>query len=217
MKSSIGVNVFDNDTDMETYTNYTDEELVEKINNNDLLAEEILYLRYVKVVKQIIAPFFIVGADREDLFQEGMMGLYKSIKEYNPKYLCSFKNYANVCIRRNIITAIRTSTRLKHNPLNNYISFSVLIFDDSVCYYNDMINNSCENPENIYLTKEYIADLSCIINQYLSKFEKQVLYCYLDGLSYHETSKFLKKDIKSIDNALQRSRKKLRKKIINEL
>lgn len=198
----------------DVFNKLTDEELIEECRKGNNEAEECLLYRYMYVSKKIVSSFFLIGAEKDDLLQEALLGLYKAIKEYNPDKNCSFKSYACVCIRRHIITVIRSSTRQKHNPLNNYISFNLLTYEDKEVYLLEKItNDTIEDPENIVVLKERESLISCTVNKHLSEFEKKVLSCYYSGLTYTESSDFLNTDVKSIDNALQR----IKKKIKNEL
>ncbi|QSX05969.1 sigma-70 family RNA polymerase sigma factor [Sedimentibacter sp. zth1] len=196
------------------YDELDDEELITLIKKGDIFAEECLYGRYIRTIRKIISPFFLIGADKDDLLQEGMLGLYKAINEYKTNKQCSFKSYASLCIKRHIITIIRSSTRQKHNPLNNYVSFNMLLCDSNGIYILDTIaNNYCDNPESIIILNENKRKLNFIINKNLSNFEKKVISCYISGLSYHEASIILETDEKSIDNALQRIKKKMREQL----
>lgn len=200
----------------EIYENLSDEELVEKIQCGNSEAEEYIYSRYSQIMKRIVAKFYIVGADKDDLLQEAMLGLYNAVSEFNPNKQCMFKSYACICIKRQIISFIRTSKRQKNNPLYNYLSFNKIMYEDNDVYLIEKItNNSCEDPENIIMIKEYEKNISTMIDKHLSDFEKQVLMYYKEGLSYVEISNKLNKDMKSVDNALQRIKKKLRKDIYN--
>lgn len=196
------------------YDKSEDEELISLIKQGNIYAEECLYRRYICTIKKIISPFFLIGADKDDLLQEGMLGLYKAIKEYKINNKCSFKSYASLCIKRHIITIIRSSTRQKHYPLNNYVSFNVLLCDDNgICFLDTIANSYCDNPETIIILDENKRKLNFIINKSLSNFEKKVMSCYISGLSYHEASALLDTDEKSIDNALQRIKKKMREEV----
>lgn len=196
------------------YENLSDEELVEAFKNGNPDAGEYLLYRYTYISKRIIAPFYLVGAEKDDLMQEALLGLYKAIREYDPDKNCSFKSYASVCIKRHIISVVRSSTRQKHNPLNNYISFNMLLYEDKEVYLLEKItDNSLEDPEDILELKERENLISYTVNKHLSKFEKQVLSCYFSGLSYQEASEFLNRDVKSVDNALQRIKRKMKNEL----
>lgn len=194
------------------YSNMTDEELIAELRKGNSDAEEYLFKRYACISKKIISSFYIVGAERDDLFQEAMLSLYKAVKEYRLDRKCGFKSYAITCMKRHIITVIRRSTRQKHGPLNNYISFSSPIGEEnSGIDFNDKIkDDSVIDPENIIVSREREYMIMCVLQNNLSKFEKKVLSCYFSGLSYNESSVVLNTDSKAIDNALQRIKKKMR-------
>lgn len=201
----------------DSYQKLTDEELIEEFRKGDSAAEEHLLHRYMYISKKIVSSFYLIGAEKDDLLQEALLGLYKAIKEYNPDKNCSFKSYASVCIKRHIITVIRSSTRQKHNPLNNYISFNMLTYEDKEVYLLEKItNDTIEDPENIVVLKERESIITYTVNKYLSEFEKKVLSCYFSGLTYTESSDLLNTDVKSIDNALQRIKKKIKNELNTE-
>ena len=154
---------------------------------------------------------YILGGDREDLIQEGMIGLYKAVRDFNPDKNISFKTFADVCITRQILTAIRTANRNKHTPLNASISINAPVFDDDsgATILNIIQSTSISNPEELYIIDESLKEIKNEISKKLSGFENTVLELYLDGLSYVEISEKTDKSIKSIDNALQRIKKKL--------
>ena len=198
----------------DTFDKLTDEEVIEEYRKGNMQAEECLFYRYMYVAKKIVSSFFLIGAEKDDLLQEALLSLHKAIKEYNPDKNCSFKSYACVCIKRHIITVIRSSTRQKHNPLNNYVSFNLLTYEDKEVYLLEKITkDTIEDPENIVVLKERESIITYTVNKHLSEFEKKVLSCYFSGLTYTESSDLLNTDVKSIDNALQR----IKKKIKNEL
>jgi RNA polymerase sporulation-specific sigma factor len=155
----------------------------------------------------------LIGADREDIIQEGMIGLYKAIRDFNPEKLSSFRAFAELCITRQIITAIKTATRQKHIPLNSYISLNKPIYDeDSDRTLLDILSGvKISDPEELIISREEFEDIEGKMGQILSKLEWQVLMSYLGGKSYQEIAKDLKRHVKSIDNALQRVKRKLEK------
>ena len=209
---------FDSNCNHTIYDKLTDEELIEEFRKGDSEAEEHLLYRYMYISRKIVSSFYLIGAEKDDLLQEALLGLYKAIKEYNPDKNCSFKSYACVCIKRHIITVIRSSTRQKHNPLNNYISFNMLTYEDKEVYLLEKITNeTIEDPENIVVLKERENLITYTVNKYLSEFEKKVLSCYFSGLTYIESSDVLHTDVKSIDNALQRIKKKIKNKLNTEI
>lgn len=188
-----------------------DEELVKLINSGCSEAEEILFHRYKNCVRSKARTYFLIGADSDDIVQEGMIGLYKAVRDFNPNKNISFKTFAELCITRQILTAIRTANRNKHSPLNAYISINSPAFgDDSDTTFSGIIsNNRISNPEDIYILEETMKEQRLEISKKLSSFEKSVLDCYIEGCSYDEISVRLDKSTKSIDNALQRIKKKL--------
>lgn len=194
------------------YENYTDEELIHIIKNGDNNAIDYLINKYKNFVKIRARAYFIIGSDTEDIIQEGMIGLYKAIRDYK-KSEASFKTFATICIDRQVMTAIKTANRKKHLPLNSYLSLNMLAYeeDNDTTYIDQLEENKVLNPEEILIDKENVKILQQQINQNLSKFEKQVLILYLKGKSYVNIAKKLQKDEKSIDNAIQRIRKKIEK------
>ncbi len=176
----------------------------------DTQAVEFLLNKYKNFVKAKSRTYFLIGAEKSDIIQEGMIGLYKAIKDYNPESGSSFRSFADLCITRQIITAVKTATRLKHLPLNSYVSLNKNVDEENE---NTMIESLLEiqhpDPEEIMINKERLNHLEKQLNDSLSKYEIEVLKGYIKGKSYLEISKDLKKTEKSIDNALQRIKKKL--------
>ena len=189
----------------------SDEQLVMLSVDGNADAEETILHRYKNCVKSKARTYYLIGADNDDIVQEGMIGLYKAIRDFNPDKNITFKTFADVCITRQILTAIRTANRNKHNPLNASISMNAPLFsDDSGTTFMDLIQQgSVSNPEEIYIIDESIKEIKNEISKKLSGFENSVLKLYLDGLSYVEISEIMGKSLKSIDNALQRIKKKL--------
>ena len=194
------------------YANYSDEELIELSRGGDNDALEALINRYVGLVRQKTFRFFLVGADKEDLMQEGLIGLFKATRDYNDSYNVPFKSFAETCIMRQIATAIKAATRLKHGPLNNSISLSQPLFDDdeeAAALMDVICRDSLPNPEEIIINKERCCIMGEKIQSLLSKFEKQVLGYYLEGRTYHDIALKLGKPQKAVDNALQRIKRKI--------
>lgn len=193
------------------YDLHSDEELVESVRVGDSEALEYLINKYRNFVRAKARSYFLVGADREDIIQEGMIGLYKSIRDYRGDKLTSFKAFAELCITRQIITAIKTATRQKHIPLNSYVSLDKPIYDeDSDRTLLDVIESSrVQDPEELMINKEEFSGLEDKMSEVLSDLERKVLMLYLDGRSYQEISADLDRHVKSIDNALQRVKRKL--------
>lgn len=201
---------------LDYYTNFsdmTDEEVVQEAAKGDHEALEFIIKKYKNFVKSKSRSYFLIGADREDIIQEGMIGLYKAVRDFNPNKLASFRAFAELCITRQIITAIKTATRQKHIPLNSYISLNKPIYDeDSDRTLLDVISSvKISDPEELIISKEEFADIEIKMEELLSKLEWQVLMSYLSGKSYQEIAKDLKRHVKSIDNALQRVKRKLEK------
>ena len=188
-----------------------DEEVVKLAKDGDEFATEYLISKYKNFVRVKAKSYFLVGADREDIIQEGMIGLYKSIRDFRADTLSSFRAFAELCITRQIITAIKTATRQKHIPLNSYVSLNKPIYDeDSDRTMLDVLSsNKVSDPEEVFISTELSSDLREKIKQNLSELESQVLQSYLEGKSYQEMAKELNRHVKSIDNALQRVKRKI--------
>lgn len=193
------------------YHQLSDEELVRDIRVGDQEALEYLIHKYKNFVRAKARSYFLIGADHEDIVQEGMIGLYKAIRDFRGDKLASFKAFAELCITRQIITAIKTATRQKHIPLNSYVSLDKPSHDDSDRTLYDTLTGGRTNPEEIYINREEHSDIEDKISQILSDLERKVLMLYLDGRSYQEIAVDLNRHVKSIDNALQRVKRKLEK------
>jgi len=201
------------DADVTLYEEQTDEELVEAVRQGDTDALEYLIQKYKNFVRAKARSYFLIGADREDIVQEGMIGLYKSIRDFRGDKLSSFKAFAELCITRQIITAIKTATRQKHIPLNSYVSLDKPIYDeDSDRTLLDVICTvRVADPEELIINQEEFDDIEDKMSELLSDLERKVLMLYLDGRSYQEIAVDLARHVKSIDNALQRVKRKLEK------
>jgi RNA polymerase sporulation-specific sigma factor len=189
-----------------------DDELVRAARDGDDRALCTLLEKYRGFARSKARSYFLVGADREDIVQEGMIGLYKAIRDYNPDLQTSFRAFAELCITRQIITAIKTATRQKHGPLNNYVSFSrpVLTDDEGERCLGDMLPVvSVSDPADLVISAERIRALQQHFDDVLSDLEAEVLRLYVDGKSYQEIAEVLQRHVKSIDNALQRIKRKL--------
>jgi RNA polymerase sporulation-specific sigma factor len=191
----------------------SDEEIVKLAKNGEEIATEYLINKYKNFVRVKAKSYFLVGADREDIIQEGMIGLYKAIRDFRADKLSSFRAFAELCITRQIITAIKTATRQKHIPLNSYISLNKPIYDeDSDRTMLDILSGTkITDPEEVFISHELSDDLREKIQENLSDLESQVLLSYLEGKSYQEMAKELQRHVKSIDNALQRVKRKIEK------
>ncbi|MGG1386060.1 RNA polymerase sporulation sigma factor SigH [Bacillus amyloliquefaciens] len=190
-----------------------DEQVIEKVHVGDSDALDYLITKYRNFVRAKARSYFLIGADREDIVQEGMIGLYKSIRDFREDKLTSFKAFAELCITRQIITAIKTATRQKHIPLNSYVSLDKPIFDEeSDRTLLDVISGAKTlNPEEMIINQEEFDDIEMKMGELLSDLERKVHVLYLDGRSYQEISDDLNRHVKSIDNALQRVKRKLEK------
>lgn len=193
------------------YELMSDEEVVDLVRDTDAEALEYLINKYKNFVRAKARSYFLIGADREDIVQEGMIGLYKSIRDFRGDKLTSFKAFAELCITRQIITAIKTATRQKHIPLNSYVSLDKPIYDeDSDRTLLDVIcGTKVTDPEELFINREEFDDIEGKMSEILSDLERQVLMLYLDGRSYQQIAVELKRHVKSIDNALQRVKRKL--------
>jgi len=193
------------------YRLLSDEEIVGFAREGDDYAQEYLINKYRNFVRAKARSYFLIGADREDIIQEGMIGLYKAIRDFRMDKLSSFRAFAELCITRQIITAIKTATRQKHIPLNSYVSLSKPIYDeDSDRTLLDVISGSkITDPEELVISREEFDDIEEKMGEILSSLEWKVLMSYLEGKSYQEIAEDLKRHVKSIDNALQRVKRKL--------
>ncbi len=194
---------------------YNEEKVVALASAGDLQAQEFLIKKYKNFVRAKARSYFLIGADREDIIQEGMIGLFKSIRDYRPDKIASFKAFAELCITRQMITAIKTATRQKHIPLNSYISLNKPMFDEDSdqTLLDVMAGRTISNPEDLVISREEYDSIEAKIGEVLSELELQVLTCYLDGKSYQEIAENLDRHVKSIDNALQRVKRKLEKSL----
>ncbi|NFO30454.1 RNA polymerase sporulation sigma factor SigH [Clostridium botulinum] len=190
-----------------------DEEVVLEAKNGNTRAQEYMISKYENFVKAKAKSYFLIGADREDIYQEGMIGLYKAIRDFKADKLTSFKAFAELCVTRQIITAIKTATRQKHIPLNTYVSLNKPIYEEeSERTLLDVLSGiKISNPEELLINKEHMDDIEAAIAKVLSDLELEVLTSYLDGKSYQEIACDLDRHSKSIDNALQRVKRKLEK------
>ncbi|WP_263399398.1 RNA polymerase sporulation sigma factor SigH [Sutcliffiella deserti] len=188
-----------------------DDQVVEQVHLGDSEALDYLINKYKNFVRAKARSYFLIGADREDIVQEGMIGLYKAIRDFKEDKLTSFKAFAELCITRQIITAIKTATRQKHIPLNSYVSLDKPIYDEeSDRTLMDVISGAkVMDPEALIINQEEFDDIELKMAELLSDLERKVLALYLDGRSYQEISEDLNRHVKSIDNALQRVKRKL--------
>jgi len=201
----------------DNYKEMSDEELISLIKSDNKEALDYLLNKYKDLVYMKVSKYFIVGAERDDIVQEGMIGLYKAIKSFKEDKHNSFKTFANMCIERQLITAIKTSNRQKHMPLNSYLSLNTSAYDDDEdkTLMEVLNNHTVEDPLETITKKEYYKTVEDSIDKSLSDFEKQVLKKFIKGDSYVKIAEELESPVKSVDNAIQRIRKKALKGIIN--
>ncbi len=203
---------------MKPYSELSDEEIVVLCHEEDSVAEEYLLNKYKNFVRSKARSYFLIGADHEDIVQEGMIGLYKAIRDFQPNKLSSFRAFAELCITRQIITAIKTATRQKHIPLNSYVSLNKPLYDEESdrTLLDVIMEGRTSNPEELIINREDLGDIHAKISEVLSGLEQEVLSAYLDGKSYQEIADALGRHVKSIDNALQRVKRKLEKYLEEE-
>ncbi len=198
------------------YLGMTDEALVARSHAGDARADETLCERYKNVVRIKARPYFLIGADREDLVQEGMIGLYKAIRDYTPDHNAGFRSFAEMCIVRQLITAIKGATRKKHAPLNSYISFYSGSYPEDEkerMLLDTMATVRTESPEDAFISKESTERILGSIETLLTPLEKQVLELFMDGYSYQQIAAVLGRGTKAVDNALQRIKRKLERNL----
>jgi RNA polymerase sporulation-specific sigma factor len=188
----------------------TDEKIVELANAGDNRALEYIFYKYKDFVKMKTNSYYIVGADRDDIVQEGMIGLYKAVRTYDEFRSASFRSFADICVTRQLITAIKTATRQKHLPLNTYVSLSRTGYGNGD---NGYVESACvassADPMELFIGKEYMDSIEQKLDNLLSSLEREVLKFYLEGRSYEEIATELNRRVKSIDNALQRVKRKM--------
>ena len=193
----------------------TDEDIALLARDGDDGAQEFLLNKYKNFVRSKARSYFLIGADHEDIVQEGMIGLFKAIRDFRPDKLSSFRAFAELCVTRQIITAIKTATRQKHIPLNSYVSLNRPIYDEeSDRTLMDVLSEvQMAGPEELLISQEDYSSVENRISEVLSDLEMEVLNSYLEGKSYQEIARDLHRHVKSIDNALQRVKRKLEKSL----
>ena len=198
---------------MRIYEDYSDEELIELYKEGSEIAIDFLFDKYKNLVRKKAKAMFIVGGDNDDLIQEGMIGLYKAIRDYDESKDASFRTFSSMCINRQMCTAVTTSNRKKHSPLNEYISLDMPVQSEKAeesTRLSDMLYSTFEqNPEELFIDKESTDFIESKIGNVLSSYERQVLLLQMEGLDYVKIADKLGKTAKSVDNALQRIRNKL--------
>ena len=192
----------------------SDEALTQLASQGNRQAEELLVSRYHQLVRACARPFFLVGGDSEDLIQEGMVGLIKAFREYKPEREASFRTYAEVCIRNRLYSVLRAAGRDKHQPLNQSVSLDTPDFDSN-SYTSGTSNLAQRNPEDSLIDKEHTAALLSGVRKQLSEFEAKILGYYLDGLSCREIAETVGRPQKSVDNAVQRIRRKVAQQLLS--
>lgn len=199
------------------YESMADEDIIDLSRNGDKYAIDYIIDKYKNLVRSRARTYFLIGADKEDIVQEGMIGLYKAARDFKKDKHSSFKAFAELCVTRQIITAIKSATRQKHIPLNSYISLNKPFFgeENEQTLLNTIGHKKNTNPEEIVISKEHFSSIEEKMFKILSKFERKVLSLYLDGNGYTEIAKQMGKSEKSIDNALQRIKRKVTKFIDN--
>ncbi|MBR4945130.1 MAG: RNA polymerase sporulation sigma factor SigH [Peptococcaceae bacterium] len=195
----------------------TDEEIVDLAQYGNVGALEYLINKYKNFVRAKARTYFLIGADREDIIQEGMIGLYKAIRDYRYDRQASFRAFAELCVTRQIITAIKTATRQKHIPLNSYVSLNKPVFDEeSERTLGEVVTTEKDgNPEELFINQENLLDIESTMRKILSPLEQEVVDLYLEGKSYQEIAEQLDRHAKSVDNALQRVKRKLEQYLDN--
>lgn len=200
-------------------SSYTDEEIIENVREGEASGMDELFERYKNVVRSIASTMYLIGGETEDLIQEGMIGLFKAVQEYDPGRDASFGTFARLCITRQIYSAVKASGRKKHIPLNTYVSLYEETKDEDESgrsvEVQDMLRASdATEPEQVVLSNEKSEEIERAIDEELSSFEKNVLELFVTGMSYSEIADVLGKNEKATDNAIQRIRGKLRKALV---
>lgn len=196
----------------EALTVYTDEEIVTLIREDHDYALDYLMHKYKGLVERKSKSYFLMGAGRDDIIQEGMIGLFKAVRDFKHNTASSFYSFADLCITRQIISAVKAATRQKHIPLNTYVSLNKPVYEEDngkTVLLDLMPSKSILNPEDLFIGEEGLHIIEGELNEKLSKFEKEVLQYFIEGIGYVEIAKIINKPVKSIDNALQRIKKKL--------
>ena len=204
------------------YAAFTDEALIDRLRDGDAQITDYIMNKYKNLVRKKAKSMYILGADNDDLIQEGMIGLFKAVRDYDAGRDASFYTFADLCISRQMYNAVQASRREKHAPLNTYISLYADMTEtegeqngngSGMKLLNTIASAVETNPEQLMIDRENVADIEAMIEKELSSFEKQVLDLYLTGMSYSQIARVLSRDEKSTDNALQRLKSKLRKAV----
>lgn len=205
------------------YENIEDEDIIALIRMDDRMAMDYLIGKYKNLVRKKAKALYLIGGDRDDLIQEGMIGLYKAIRDYQKEKSATFLTFADLCVSRQMYSAIKTSNTKKNQPLNNYISIDTSAFSeesenmDSITYVANLAHARNMNPEEMLIDRENTRYLETKLMERLSDFEKDILTLYLKDLNYAQIAKILKKEPKAIDNGLQRIKRKLNDALSEEM
>lgn len=204
--------------EIENFRMLGDEEVLLMIEQGNSLALEFLIYKYKNLVRTRSQTYFLIGGEKEDIIQEGLIGLYNAIRNFNAEKISSFRQFADLCITRQIITAIKAATRQKHIPLNSYVSLDKPIYeeDSSWTLIDTIAESNAIDPQTRLINLEKIVHLQLHLLESLSEFERRVLYLYIDGYTYQEISEELNRHVKSIDNAMQRIKRKLDAVVLKE-
>lgn len=202
--------------DDKKYKSLSDEEIVFLAQNGDKRASEFITAKYLPYVRNKSRAYFLVGGEVEDIMQEGLIGLYEAIQDYSDRKQASFKTFMDICVTRQIMTALKAASRQKHIPLNTYVSLNKPLFQEETDrnFQDTLITEKVEDPESLFIDVEKTIEINKEIERSLSEFEYKVLRLYLQGVSYVRIAKVLEKEEKAIDNAIQRIRKKLSKNLM---
>lgn len=203
---------------MKDYENYSDEELVVRIQDGETEITDYIIKKYKNLVRQKAKSLFLLGADNEDLIQEGMIGLFKAVRDYDAGRDAAFFTFADICVSRQMLTAVQASQRKKHIPLNQYVSLygtGTQEDGEDLQLIHALVSVTDRNPEELTINNELIQEIEKVMENDLSVLERQVIELHLTGMGYHEIAKILGRDEKSTDNALQRAKHKIRKGMEN--
>ena len=203
---------------MKTYGDYSDEELIRMLRNGNVEITDFIMEKYKNLVRKKARAMYLIGGDNDDLIQEGMIGLFKAIRDYDIGRDASFATFADLCVARQMYTAVQAAGRKKHAPLNSYVSLYAGNGSDKTeeekKLLDSLVSRDEQNPEELLIDRENVERIEKAIESELSSFERQVLDLYLTGMKYTEIARVLGKDDKSTDNALQRCRSKIRKALL---
>lgn len=196
------------------YGSYSDEELIVRLRDGEERITEYLMNKYKNLVRRKARSMYILGADGDDLIQEGMIGLFKAIRDYQPEKENAFYGFANLCVERQLYNAVKGANRLKNSPLNSYVSLDVPVGgvgteETGQTLGETLEKNGISNPEDIMIDRERVGKIEAYIQNQLSQFEQNVVNLFIEGMNYQQIAEHLGRTPKSIDNALQRIKKKL--------